>query len=73
MEELPEREPLHDIIAAQGIMVITIAIGIVVLNICAPEYCAELLAELHGIAERSPTLESLVQTVSEWFTSIFSA
>lgn len=73
MEELPEREPLHDVIAAQGIMVIVIAIGVVVLNICAPEYCAALLAELHGIAERSPSLESLLQSVTEWFASIFAA
>lgn len=73
MEEMPEREPLHDVIAAQGIMVIVIAIGVVVLNICAPEYCAALLTELHAIAERSPTLESLLQTVTEWFASIFAA
>ncbi|HAM68667.1 MAG TPA: hypothetical protein DCP68_03515 [Ruminococcus sp.] len=73
MEELPEREPLHDVIAAQGIMVIVIAIGVVVLNIFAPEYCAALLAELRGIAERSPSLESLLQSVTEWFASIFAA
>lgn len=71
--EQPEYAPLHDVIAAQGIMVVTIAIGIVTLNIFAPAFCADLLAELHGIAERSPSLESLLQTVTEWFTSLFSA
>ena len=69
----PEKdEPLHDIFATQGILVVLICIGVFALHLCAPAFCRELLSEWHRIAAESTAVSTLACRISEWFASICS-
>lgn len=66
-------EPLRDVFATQGILVVLVGILICVLHLLAPVFCGELLHEWHELAAQSPTPDALAAQVTAWFASIFAA
>lgn len=73
MAAQPEKnEPLCDVFAAQGILVVLICIVIFVLHLSAPAFCRALLDEWRRIAAESPTPAEIAAAATEWFASIFS-
>ena len=73
VQQNQKNEPLCDVFATQGILVVSACILIAVLHLLAPVYCAELLRKLHEITENSPDLAALAEKASAWFTSVFAA
>lgn len=75
MEPQPNQknEPLRDVFATQGILVVLTGILICVLHLLAPEFCGALLRTWHETAAQSPTLDALAAQMTAWFASIFAA
>ena len=71
-QQITENEPLRDVFATQGILVILTVLAVVILHIFAPEYCRELLEAWHKIEAESPDAEALAAQLTEWFASIFA-
>ena len=71
-QQISGNEPLCDVFATQGILVILTALGVIALHIFAPEYCNALLREWHRLSAESPDLAGLISQAAEWFASICS-
>ena len=65
-------EPLYDVFAVQGILVVLICIGVFALHWAAPAFCRDLLTEWQRFAAESPELAEIAAAVSKWFASICS-
>ena len=72
MPQNPKNEPLCDVFATQGILVVSVCILAAVLHLLAPAYCAELLGRLHDFAENSPDIAEIAAGITEWFASVCS-
>ncbi len=71
-QSITKKEPLRDVFATQGILVVMLGILICTLHLLTPEFCCELLTEWHAAAEQSPPLDAIAAGIAEWFSSIFS-
>lgn len=70
--EMKRTDPLCDVFATQGILIVFICIGVFTLHLTAPAFCADLLTEWHRIAADSTELTAIAETVRAWFVSIFA-
>lgn len=68
-----KNEPLRDVFATQGILVVLFCILVTVLHLAAPGFCGEMLHLLKEWLAAGPTAEELAAEAAEWFASIFSA
>ena len=73
VQQKQKNEPLCDVFATQGILVVSFCILIAVLHLTAPEYCAAMLRKIREIAGSSPDLTETAAKVTAWFASVFSA
>lgn len=71
-QQIPENEPLRDVFATQGILVVLAAIAVLFLHIFAPAYCSELLAAWHQLETESPNMEAFAAELVKWFASSFA-
>lgn len=58
---------LPDYMATQGILVVCAALVFVVLQCLAPQYAHAVLLRLQRLAQASPTMQQLFQSITAWF------